>query len=640
MESFNIKSKASVKYYEEYLNQVENENGEQIQLDFNLINGEINNSYLIRVQKPDKNHMDDSVISDSITCTNYEKINLFNYNCEYNFGKEQILKIELLIKFSSNIKSYKSFPISTSIGEIVGNENSTKIFDIQDRNEQLEVRAQKLKNKTNFLTFHFHLKIISSNSGQISKDLQEKFFKNEKCKLYFKIKKNNSILYESESYTDDGKFNMAQVPLKFFDSDFSILFFNYKNKMVGEVVTNANKIAHPKNKNKLFLKLGLTKNESLCLYNLSSIRKEITFLDYINNGVRVALDIGIDFTGSNGHPDDEGTLHCRLPNMEQRNPYERAILSCATVMANYDYDQKFPVYGFGALIKGQKEVSMCFNINFKKDPNIQYVDNIMKEYFACLDKIVFSGPTCFAPIINKIISEMKNEDDIMNYHVLMILTDGKIDDYEDTVDALVEGSFLPLSVIIIGIGNNPNDEKQKEDFKFMEQLDGDDVPLISRKGVKRQRDLVQFVPFNKFEYDEKKLTEEVLDEIPRQIIEYYTLNFLYPELLSSSSPSEGNNSSLEQSQSQISSSSVNNSSEHSFTNLPNQNYIPNNEVNYSNQVAQHTYSGHQNHGGNNNFSNSMVSNGDGFTNNQNPYYNYNTNPNSSSYGLNWNSIKK
>ena len=198
-------------------------------------------------------------------------------------------------------------------------------------------------------------------------------------------------------------------------------------------------------------------------------------------------------------------------------------------MANYDYDQLFPVYGFGAVIKGQKQASMCFNINFKEDPNIQYVDNIMKEYYACLDKIYFSGPTCFAPIINKIVNEIKKENDILEYHVLMILTDGKIDDFEDTVDALVEGSFLPLSVIIIGIGDNKNNP----DFKFMEQLDGDDIPIVSRNGKKRQRDLVQFVPFNKFEGDEKKLTEEVLDEIPRQIIEYYTLNFFYPELLSS-----------------------------------------------------------------------------------------------------------
>ena len=138
--------------------------------------------------------------------------------------------------------------------------------------------------------------------------------------------------------------------------------------------------------------------------------------------------------------------------------------------------------------------------------------NNPKKYHNCLDKIIFSGPTHFAPIINNIIEDIRKQNDICEYRVLMILTDGMIDDLQDTIDALVEGSFYPLSVIIIGIGN--------DDFSKMEQLDGDEIPLISRKGIKRQRDLVQFVPFNKFEGDEKKLTEEVLDEIHRQIIEY------------------------------------------------------------------------------------------------------------------------
>ena len=41
----------------------------------------------------------------------------------------------------------------------------------------------------------------------------------------------------------------------------------------------------------------------------------------------------------------------------------------------------------------------------------------------------------------------------MNYNILMILTDGIIRDMQETINALVEASFLPISVIIIGIGN-------------------------------------------------------------------------------------------------------------------------------------------------------------------------------------------
>ena len=477
-----------------------------------------------------------------VRCTNPNNINLLRKTFYYNFGKEQKLNLE--VKVESNEK--KSNPILTSIGEIVGSENSTKCFQIPGTEEKIEIKAENKKIKKKYLTIHFKLKILSKrNHSEISQEEEEKIFKKEKHKLYFKIKKNDIILYESESFTDDGKFNIIQIPLDIINSDFSIIFFNHKNQNIGEIQTNVNEISSHIEKNNLFFQKTLTMEENLNIYNNSSIRDEITFLDYIKNGVRVALDIGIDFTGSNGHPDDKDTLHCRRLDMKKRNPYERAILACANIIAHYDYDQLFPVYGFGAIIKGQKEkgVSMCFNINFKKDPNIQFVENILKEYYDCLNKIDFTGPTHFAPIINKVISDMKKEieekdNGNLEYHVLMILTDGKIEDYEDTVDALVEGSFLPLSVIIIGIEDDDKDDKikkvQEYDFDFMIKLDGDETPLISRNGKKRQRDLVQFVRFKKLEGDAKKLAEEVLDEIPRQIIEYYTLNSLYPESLKKS----------------------------------------------------------------------------------------------------------
>ena len=117
----------------------------------------------------------------------------------------------------------------------------------------------------------------------------------------------------------------------------------------------------------------------------------------------------------------------------------------------------------------------------------------------------------------------------------MFLTDGIIEDLDDTIEALVEGSYYPLSVIIIGIGEGePISEDNKEGgFSKMIKLDGDEIPLISKHGIKRMRDLVQFVPFKNFNKpeDTKKLAAEVFEEIPRQIIEYYTLNFIYPEML-------------------------------------------------------------------------------------------------------------
>ena len=62
------------------------------------------------------------------------------------------------------------------------------------------------------------------------------------------------------------------------------------------------------------------------------------------------------------------------------------------------------------------------------------------------------------------------------YHVLLILTDGGIHDLRETIDIIVDLSYEPLSVIIIGIGDD-------SDFCSMDILDADDVVLNSGIGV-------------------------------------------------------------------------------------------------------------------------------------------------------------
>ena len=59
--------------------------------------------------------------------------------------------------------------------------------------------------------------------------------------------------------------------------------------------------------------------------------------------------------------------------------------------------------------------------------------------------------------------------------MLLILTDGVIHDMESTKTSLINSSHLPLSIIIVGVGN--------ADFNNMEVLDGDSG-LVDRYGVK------------------------------------------------------------------------------------------------------------------------------------------------------------
>jgi len=50
----------------------------------------------------------------------------------------------------------------------------------------------------------------------------------------------------------------------------------------------------------------------------------------------------------------------------------------------------------------------------------------------------------------------------LRYYILLIITDGIIDDLEQTIDEIIEACSLPLSIIIVGVGN--------EDFEAMEKF--------------------------------------------------------------------------------------------------------------------------------------------------------------------------
>jgi hypothetical protein len=108
----------------------------------------------------------------------------------------------------------------------------------------------------------------------------------------------------------------------------------------------------------------------------------------------------------------------------------------------------------------------------------------------------------------------------------LILTDGAIHDTDSTVDEIVESSSLPISIIIIGIGN--------ADFSAMDFLDADDTRLFSSKYQRfQERDNVQFVEFNKFKHNPHLLAKETLEELPTQMIEYYKKRDITPSSLSS-----------------------------------------------------------------------------------------------------------
>jgi len=121
------------------------------------------------------------------------------------------------------------------------------------------------------------------------------------------------------------------------------------------------------------------------------------FIDYLTGGCQISLAVAIDFTASNGDPRVPGTPHYfHTAGSKQWNDYEKAIFAVGSILAKYDSDNKFPVWGFGA--KYNDRVRHCFQCG--TDVEVEGVQGIMDAYRGVFrTPLRMSFPTKFTEVI-------------------------------------------------------------------------------------------------------------------------------------------------------------------------------------------------------------------------------------------------
>ena len=241
-----------------------------------------------------------------------------------------------------------------------------------------------------------------------------------------------------------------------------------------------------------------------------------SFIDYMMGGCELDMCVAIDFTGSNGDPRRPGTLHYIHPD-GQLNDYEKAITAVGSIIARYDADQKFPVWGFGAKYSGV--LQHCFQVG--PTDKLDGISGILDGYRGVFRSgLTMSGPTVFAEVINMAAAQARSAQEAsarigrQSYRVLLILTDGAVSDVELTKSAIHQASDAPLSIVIVGIG--------QADFSAMQFLD--DFQSNGHGG----RDICQFVEFSRHQHDKRGLTKETLDEIPDQLVDFFFSKGIMP----------------------------------------------------------------------------------------------------------------
>ncbi|XP_030584903.1 copine-1-like isoform X2 [Archocentrus centrarchus] len=265
------------------------------------------------------------------------------------------------------------------------------------------------------------------------------------------------------------------------------------------------------------------KNSGVVIVKSCELTSQYTFLDYVMGGCQINFTVGIDFTSSNGDPHTPNSLHYMSP--DGLNQYLHALWSVGQVVQDYDTDKLFPAFGFGAKLPPDYQAPHYeFALNFNpSNPYCRGVQGIFDAYRAVLPQLRLSEPTNLSPIINHVASiaaSAAQTNAATQYFVLLILTDGEITDFDQTRDAIVKASRLPMSIIIVGVG--------PAEFKAMELLDGDDGVLKSTAGEAVARDIVQFVPYKKFKDGPQALAQAVLAEVPNQLVSYFKVKGLDP----------------------------------------------------------------------------------------------------------------
>lgn len=263
------------------------------------------------------------------------------------------------------------------------------------------------------------------------------------------------------------------------------------------------------------------------------IRHSYSFVDYLQKGLNVNAGIFLDFTASNGDDiRDPTSLHYLDP--KTLNQYQQGIMGMGPVLAQYDTDGRIPVFGFGAKVGGK--VSHCFPLN-PDEPEAKGVEGVMENYNRFLNRVRDNevrmyGPTYFRQIVEVAagyaapggpFSKKKSD----NYFVWIIMTDGEVMDLQPTIEEICKASKLPLSFVILGIGEG---ETTKDNgWETMEFLDSDSQPLQTEDGKYRaDRDIVQFVEAEQYKHNPTVLYQKVLEEIPGQVEQYMRDNNIMP----------------------------------------------------------------------------------------------------------------
>lgn len=182
------------------------------------------------------------------------------------------------------------------------------------------------------------------------------------------------------------------------------------------------------------------------------------------------LIVGIDFTKSNEWTGAKSFNRRSLHHIgSDLNPYEQAISIIGKTLSAFDEDNLIPCFGFGDASTHDQDVFSFYN----DERYCHGFEEVLSRYKELVPQLRLAGPTSFAPCIEMAMTIVEQSGG--QYHVLLIIADGQVTRSVDTeagqlspqeqrtIDAIVEASKYPLSIVLVGVGDGPWDMMREFD---------------------------------------------------------------------------------------------------------------------------------------------------------------------------------
>ena len=355
-------------------------------------------------------------------------------------------------------------------------ENLTFSFEIKNCEKDYYYRICVTSKEEEIDNFETEKILCSKGGDDIS------FQKKMNCVFIFEKKQQISIITKKEKFYSNEENTKSNKRDKFLAS-----LIMLKDGIYKRYINNSY------NSEILSIKLQKDENES---------EKKYLF-DYLKAGTRLSCFISLDFSMN--------------ADKEMIKSNKNILKHIFQGLEIYTKDQFFYPLGFGAKIKHTN------NPAFDMSKSNVSSDTLLEQYkiFLESENIIPEKKIRVSPLIQKTINAIYKLFEPKVYNVSFILLSDDIDekDKKDSIDNIITSSYLPLSIIAIGLGN--------DDYSISKEI-FENKNKYSSQGMEKCRNNVIFTTLDSHSSSNEAILF-CLRQLYKQMLEYYKLNKYNPE---------------------------------------------------------------------------------------------------------------